>query len=414
MSQESNHFSIPTWWRRAQRFRVTGYIVAGLIILTMIAVLAPFQESLSSTTVSLILLLGVLLTATVWGSSPAYLASVLAVLGFNFFFLPPVGTFHIADQQNWIALFVFLMTSLVVGNLSAQTKRRAAIAEARSREVERLYAELKSAFERASEAEALRRSEQLKTALLDAVTHDLRTPLTSIKMSVTTLLAERKSPMPPALDEEGETELLEVINQETDRLNHFIEGMVELARIEAGDLHMRRHWGAVDDIIETAVTRADPLLRRHRLEIRLDMELPSVRADNKALAEVVYTLLDNAAKYSPPGTTILVTARPQAGEMIEIAITDEGRGIPLELRDRVFDKFFRVKSAEGKDSPVGGIGMGLAIARGIIEAHGGQIRIEDGPSGRGTRIVFTIPVGDQETAIEYADRSMADPVAGNG
>ncbi|QQS47153.1 MAG: DUF4118 domain-containing protein [Acidobacteriota bacterium] len=412
MSRESNNFSIPTWWRRTHRFRITGYIVAGLIILTMIAVLAPFQESLSSTTVSLILLLGVLLTATVWGSSPAYLASVLAVLGFNFFFLPPVGTFHIADQQNWIALFVFLMTSLVVGNLSAQTKRRAAIAEARSREVERLYAELKSAFELASEAEALRRSEQLKTALLDAVTHDLRTPLTSIKMSVTTLLAERKSPMPPALDEEGETELLEVINQETDRLNHFIEGMVELARIEAGDLHMRRHWGAVDDIIETAVTRADPLLRRHRLEIRLDRELPSVRADNKALAEVVYTLLDNAAKYSPPGTTILVTARPQAGDMIEVAITDEGRGIPLELRDRVFDKFFRVESAEGKDSR--GIGMGLAIARGIIEAHGGQIRIEEGPSGLGTRVVFTIPVGDQETAIEFTDRSMADPVAGNG
>lgn len=174
---------------------------------------------------------------------------------------------------------------------------------------------------------------------------------------------------------------------------------------------MRRHWGSVDDIIETAVTRADPLLRRHRLEIRLDRELPSVRADNKALAEVVYTLLDNAAKYSPPGTTILVTARPQAGDMIEVAITDEGRGIPRELRDRVFDKFFRVKSTGG---PVGGIGMGLAIARGIVEAHGGLIRIEDGPTGRGTRVVFTIPVGDHETAIEYAGRLIADPVAGNG
>lgn len=406
----TNDLSIPTWWRRALQFRITGYIVAGLIILTMIAALAPFQESLSSTTVSLILLLGVLLTATVWGSAPAYLASVLAVLGFNFFFLPPVGTFHIADQQNWIALFVFLMTSLVVGNLSAQTKRRAAIAEARSREVERLYAELKSAFELASEAEALRRSEQLKTALLDAVTHDLRTPLTSIKMSVTTLLAERKSPTPPALDDEGENELLEVINQETDRLNHFIEGMVELARIEAGDLQMRRNWGAIDDIIETSVTRADPLLSRHRLEIQLDRELPSVRADNKALAEVVYTLLDNAAKYSPPGTTILITARSPDEDLIEVAVTDEGRGIPRELRDRVFDKFFRVKSTDG---PVGGIGMGLAIARGIVEAHGGRIRIEDGPFGRGTRVVFTIPVGDLETAIGYADNSMADSVAGN-
>lgn len=374
------------------------YLAAALIILAIAGALAPFHQLLSSTTVALTLLLAVLMIATAWGSPPAYLASVLAMLCFNFFFLPPVGTFHIAAPQNWIALFAFLITSLVVGKLSAQAKKRAAVAEAGKKEVEYLYEELKSAFERASQAEALKQSEQLKSALLDAVTHDLRTPLTSIKMSVTTLLAERNSANPPALDTEGQNELLEVINQETDRLNRFIEGMVELARLEAGDLHLRRRWGVIDEIIETALTRAAHLLRRHRLSVQLEKELPSVKVDNRALAEVVYTLLDNAAKYSPPDSTILIAARQQPGGLIEIAVTDEGTGIPNQLRERVFDKFFRVKGSDGQSKMTGGIGMGLAIARGIIEAHGGRIWIEDGPSGRGTKVVCTIPVGDKESA----------------
>ncbi len=388
--------------------RIAGYIVAVVINLAIVCLLAPFHQQLSSTTVALTMLLAVLLIATVWGSSPAYLASVLAMLCFNFFFLPPVGTFHIADFQNWIALLTFLITSLVVGRLSAQAKKRAAIAEAGRNEVERLYEELKSAFERASEAEALKRSEQLKTALLDAVTHDLRTPLTSIKMSVTTLLAERNSPTTPVLDTDGDNELLEVINQETDRLNHFIEGMVELAKLEAGDLHLRRNWGAIDEIIETALTRAAPLLRRHRLSVQLEKDLPSARVDNNALAEVVYTLLDNAAKYSPPDSTILIAARQQPGGLIEITITDEGSGIPRDLRERVFEKFFRVKAVDKHDTTSGGIGMGLAIARGIVEAHGGRIWIEDGPTGHGTKVVFTIPVGDKDNAEESEDRNAGD------
>lgn len=383
--------------------RIAGYIVAVVINLAIVGLLAPFHQLLSSTTVALTMLLAVLFIATVWGSSPAYLASVLAMLCFNFFFLPPVGTFHIANSQNWIALFTFLITSLVVGRLSAQAKKRAAVAEAARKEIEYLYEELKSAFERASEAEALKRSEQLKSALLDAVTHDLKTPLTSIKMSVTTLLAERNSLPPPALDIDCENELLEVINQETDRLNHFIEGMVELAKLEAGHLHLRRRWGAIDEIIETAVTRAAHLLRRHKLSVQLEKELPSARVDNNALAEVVYTLLDNAAKYSPPDSTILIAARQQPGGLIEIAITDEGTGIPGEMRERVFEKFFRVEATDGRGTTTGGIGMGLAIARGIVEAHGGRIWIEDGPGGRGTMVVFTIPVGDKESAVESDD-----------
>src|SRR5207253_2632407 len=139
-----------------------------------------------------------------------------AMLCFNFFFLPPVGTFTISDTENLIALFSFLMVAITAGELSAKAKRRA-------EEAERLYQELQIAFEKASQAEALRRSEKLKSALLDAVTHDLRTPLTSIKASVTMLIEEHEQDtIHLTLEREGRGELLEVINEETDRLNDFV------------------------------------------------------------------------------------------------------------------------------------------------------------------------------------------------
>ncbi len=129
----------------------------------------------------------------------------------------------------------------------------------------------------------------------------------------------------------------------------------------------------------------------------MEDELPSVRVDARAVAEVVYTLLDNASKYSPPGTRIRVEAARAHGEMVRITVEDEGRGIPAELRERVFDKFFRA-TGDGAARPnrPRGVGMGLAIARGIVEAHGGHIWVEDGTGGRGARVTFTVPLGDEE------------------
>src|SRR5678816_4469007 len=145
-----------------------GVAVAGVVMLTL--ALVPFRDTISSTTVALGLLLVVLLSATYFGSSPAYLASIISFLSLNFFFLRPFNTFSIAEAENWIALFVFLITALVTGELSGRAQRRAEEAQQRKLEVERLYKELQEAFARLSEAEAIRRSEQLKTALLDAVT----------------------------------------------------------------------------------------------------------------------------------------------------------------------------------------------------------------------------------------------------
>ena len=381
------------------------YLVAALSIAALTAALKLLGSHVNATTVALALLLDVLFIATRWGSLPALTASVLAMLSFNFFFLPPFGTFTIAARDNWIALAAFLITAITAGQLSSRAKRRAEEAEdrgreaeERGREIERLYAELRDAFERASHAEALRRSEKLKSALLDAVTHDLRTPLTSIIASVSILLEDRATVEDTERAEEKEQRaLLKVIDQEANRLDRFVEGLVDLAQIEAGEITVRRNWGAVDEIIEAALMRAESLTDQHKVEVVIEDELPAVRVNARAIAEVVYTLVDNASKYSPPGTRIGVKAARTPDEMVQVSVEDQGRGVPEDLRGRVFDKFFRATS-DGAVRPnrPRGVGMGLAIAHGIVEAHGGRIWLESGSDGRGTRVTFTVPVGDED------------------
>lgn len=377
-----------------------GYVMALLGVAAVTALLAPFNNRINSTTVALALLLVVLLIATNRGSGPALLASVLAMLCFNFFFLPPFHTLTIADPQNWVALAAFLATAVTAGQLSVRAKRRAEEAEEGRRENKRLYEELHDAFERVSHAEALRQSEQLKSALLDAVTHDLRTPLTSIKASATLLLEDpdAKEPVEPFSPKEQQA-MLRVITQEVDRLDHFIEGIIDLARIEAGGLRLRRNWDDMDEIIEAALARAEQLTGQHEIEVGVEGELPVVRVDARAVAEVIYTLIDNATKYAPPGSNVHIAAKRAPDEMIQISVEDQGSGIPVEMRERVFDKFFRATEDEtaGTNRPRGA-GLGLAIARGIVEAHGGRIYVEDGVGGRGTRVTFTVPVGDEEQA----------------
>jgi len=384
--------------------RWAGYVVAVVSVGALTLLLKTVGAHVNAATVSLALLLNVLFIATRWGSLQALAASIVAMLFFNFFFLPPFGTFTIAATDNWIALLAFLVTAVTAGQLSARAKRRAEEAEAGRREIERLYAELRDAFQRASHAEALRQSEKLKSALLDAVTHDLRTPLTSIKASITTLLDEvrgRVDTEPVKLDAESRVEMMEVIDEESDRLSRFISGLIELARIEAGELQLRRSWGAVDEIISAALSRAESITRNHQVELEVEKELPGVRVDERAVSEVVYTLIENAAKYSPKGSTIRITARRAGDELIEMGVEDEGPGIPIDLRERVFDKFFRAtRDGDVRNRQPTGTGMGLAIAKGLVEAHEGSIWIESGHNGNGTRVLFTLPTGDDDVIEE--------------
>ena len=352
------------------------------VVLAATVGLSSLGGRVNLVTVSLVLLLIVLASATFFGRNPALLASFFAMLCFNYFFIPPIGTWHIAEPQNLFAWAAFTITALVAGELSSYASRRA-------REAERLYNELQSAFKTATEAEALKQSEKLKSALLDAVTQDLRTPLTSIKASVTTLLESEGGHRTIELDSEGRADFLDIINEETDRLNGFIESMVQLARVEAGSVDSAGTFSHVEGSIWIALDRAETIIADHHLIVNLEKDLPLIRVNARAIAEVVYNLVENSAKYSPKDTTITITASFHGARVI-ISVADEGRGIPAEMRDKVFEKFVRLEG-----SAIDGLGLGLAISRGIVEAQNGTIEIRSGGNGKGTKVLVTLPIGEE-------------------
>ena len=373
-----------------------GFAVAIFAVVVTTAALKLLGPHINPTTVALAFLLITLFVARAWGSITAVGASVVGILSFNLFFLPPFGTFAIRDPANWIAFIAFMLTAVTVGQLSGSAKQRAEDAENAKREVERLYYELQDSFERSSQARALKQSERLKSALLDAVTHDFRTPLTSIKASATAMLddiyATERDKTEQVLDKDGRKEMLQVIDEEADRLDRFVEGLTKLARIDAGDMRLQLQPASIEEIVATALKRAEPRTRSHRLEVWID-DLPLVTVDEQAISEAIYTLIDNAAKYSPSDSPITVRAIRKDDQVITISVEDRGPGIRAEVRDRVFEKFFRaMRDGDVSDRRVSGTGMGLAIAHGIVEAHHGQIWVEDAEGGKGARFAIELPI----------------------
>jgi len=359
---------------------VAGIMASFAAISVAVALLLPLGESVNTTTVAIALMLIVVLIARFFEGVSGVIASFIAAISLNYFFLPPYRTLVISDPENWVALVVFLAIAATVGHLSATSNKRRAQAE-------QFYKELEDAFETASEAEALRRSEKLKTALLDAVTHDFRTPLTSVKASVTALIDDNQLPKTErTLDQHSRGELLQVINEESDRLNTFVDSMVELARFQSGDNRLERATVAPEKVVLKAARRARSLRPSHTLRSDIEADLPAVSADSRALVEAVYNLIENAAKYSPSGTTIQIAAARHNGS-VRFSVEDEGVGIPASEREAVFERFYR-----GEDDGRGGLGMGLAIVRGIIEAHGGKIWVEAGK--KGARFVFDLPANE--------------------
>jgi K+-sensing histidine kinase KdpD len=378
------------------------YLIATITVALPIAVLEKLRPDLSQTSIALILVLPVILVAVRQGRGPALYASILVGLSFNFFFIGPYYSFLITRPEDVVAFIVFVTTAVLVGQLSSRLEKRVLLTEKQSKELVHVRGKFERAAAQAAEADALRKSEQLKTALLDAVTHDLRTPLTSIKAAISTIRAEPVSP-------EVQRELFEVIEEESDRLNHFIQGMMDLAKLQAGEVTLASRNIAPEEMVEDALLRAGPLLEGHPVEVAIASGLPSPRVDPRLISQVIFTLLENAAKYSGASTKITVSVR-QKENNICFAVDDEGPGIPSELRGKVFDKFFRAGSQPG-------LGMGLAIARGIVQAHGGKIWIEDGPERRGTSVQFMVPLNDAlmgptaENNIPKNDVSQNDNVA---
>jgi len=360
-----------------------NYVLALLGTAAVVGGLVVIRNDINLTTVGLVLVLNVMFVALRTGQGPALLAAVITSLAFNYFFIPPLHTFHIHIAQDWIAFSVFIVTAVAVGQLSSREKMRAEEAENRRIKIEELYRQLQQAFEQASEAETLRRSEKLKTALLDAVTHDLRTPLTSIKASATALLDDDQA----SLKSESTRELLTIINEESDHLNRFVEEMMSVAKIEGGHLLLHPSPTSAEEIVDQVLDRANNLLQGKQVEVSIESKLPLLLVDAGLLSQALFEVVENAAKYTPAGGHIRVTAKREERERVAVGVENEGPLVPLEMREKVFEKFFRGSKTEWGH----GFGMGLAIAKGIVEAHGGRIWMEARRDNRGTVVRFTVP-----------------------
>jgi two-component system sensor histidine kinase KdpD len=472
--------------------------LAALGIVFGIAFIYRRVVPVNQTTVAVTLLLAILTVSAFWGFAVAVLMSVVAMLVFNYYFFPPVGTFTVYDPQNWVALFAFLAASLIASQLATRMRREASEAHQRRDETERLYAfsqrllvsgnvitllnaipnhvvetfgagaaalylEYKRkfyhsgaaahfteadmqraalreeplldperslcfaslrvgtrsigslgvsgrllspqtlealgtliaiAFERAraveelSKAEAAREGERLKSALLDSVTHDFRTPLTSIKASVTGLLSR-----PGNLDE-GQRELLTVIDEECDRLNHLVGDAAEMARLDAGEFELDLAPNSMAEIVSAALRQCKTALGARAVRIELPPRLPPVRADFARIKDVLVRLIENANAYSPADQPITVSAEVQLDRLVT-SVADQGPGIEEMELNLIFDKFYRGKNQR---YIVQGSGMGLPIAKAIVEAHGGTIGVTS-QLGRGSVFSFSLPIEHQAAPV---------------
>ena len=469
-----------------------GRFAGALILVLGITALYRRVIPANSTTVALSFLLAILAVSTVWGMAVSVFMSVAAMLAFNYFFLPPVGTFTIADPQNWVALVAFLVTAIIASQLSARARKETQEANRRRREVQRLYAfsrdllgagnaiellnaiprrivesfrmgaaalylagredfyrsgpeipqldaeELRAvaareepvidvarslclspvrlgvrtigsigisgpvlsrptleaigtlialaverarAVEQLGKTQAAQESERLKSALLDSITHELRTPLTSIKASATSLLSDS------ALTPSQRHELLTVIDEESDRLNRLVEEAGEMAQLDAGDVELHLEPHPLREVLEAAWEACRLSMGDRRLLLEIPADLPAVRVDLAHAKEVLVHLLENADRYSPRDQPITVSAERQDHAVL-VSVADRGPGIEELEQGLIFDKFYR-----GKDQryQVQGTGMGLPIAKAIVEAHGGRLGVTS-QLGHGSVFSFTLPV----------------------
>ena len=452
----------------------------------------------NATTIGFFYLVAILLIATTAGLVESTIASVASMLCFNYFFLPPIGTFTIADPHNWVALFAFLATSLTASQLSARAKRRAQEAIDRQGEMERLYsvsrallladatqpmarqmvrqiaqsfefsamalydrtsgeiyragfdggdnidARMREAAARSTEirdesdrlivtpirlggepigslavrgsslshaalqsllnlvaigleraisqeavnrAEVARQSEELKSTLLDAIAHEFKTPLTSIKAVTTDLMSE-----PPSELRQHQRDLISIADEGIDRLSKLVSDAIQLARIEGGTFRLNQGVWFPSSLVSLALRQMKTLMDGREITISAPDDLPPVRVDAELIQMVIAHLLENALKYSPPDSSIAIGARTKENKVI-IYVNDRGPGISEDEQSRIFEKFYRGK----KDRNLKGTGMGLAIAREVIRAHGEEICVASTP-GQGSEFSFSLPVAPGSSA----------------
>jgi two-component system, OmpR family, sensor histidine kinase KdpD len=474
----------------------SGRILAALGLVAAITFVCFRLIHVNATTTGFFYLVAILGVATAWGFAESTIASIVAMLCFNFYFFPPIGAFTVADPQNWVALFAFLATSLTASQLSARAKRRTKEAVARQHEIERLYSlsrsllltettqpmpqqvvqqiartfdfgsvalydrasgeiyrahsedlpdiestlrdsTLRSAvirdeashrivtpirlgeepigslavcgaslsdaalqsllnlvaigMERARSQEAVNRAkvarqgDELKSTLLDAIAHEFKTPLTSIKAVTTDLLSE-----PAGQLQAHQRELISIADEGTDRLSRLVTDAIQLARIEGGTFRLDREVHFPASLIAAALRQMQSLTDERKITVTAADDLPLVWVDAELIQMVITHLIDNALKYSPPGSPLAIGARAgeNAGQnKVIVYVVDHGPGIAEDEQPRIFEKFYRGSNVRN----LTGTGIGLAIARAIVRAHGEDIWVTSKP-GHGSEFAFSLPI----------------------
>ena len=343
----------PRIGRPAEHVMALVAVALTLVVVGGLHVLVPGLQ-----TVVLLYVVPITIAATRWGSASAITAALASALGHDLLFVEPVGSLDIARADEALGLVLLVVTALIVSQLAEMARRGA---------------------ERVRQVEVVQRSDALKTALLRTVSHDLRTPLSSIKASVSGLRQPGA-----AYTDEDRAELLAAIEEEADRLTGLVADLLDASRLEAGAMAPDRRPHDLAELIDTVVGRLAPRLKGRHLDVEIPDTLPAVTYDYGQVDRIITNLLENAIVHTPAGSPLAIGVRP-AGDEIRIDVTDHGPGIPVADRERLLRPFERGQTGAR------GTGLGLAIARGFAEAHGGRLWIE-GVQGGGARAVFTLPV----------------------
>jgi two-component system sensor histidine kinase KdpD len=362
-----------------------GAALGLLLVAALSGLLLPLRDDISPAAPALVLVLPVVAAGVLGGGWAAVATAVASGLAFNLAFIVPYGTLKIDAVEDAIALAVFVVVALAVGMLVSLEDERRRAAEQRTREVTELYEELERvATERerlAAEAgrlAAFERVDEQRAALLRSVSHDLRTPLASIRAIASDLRDGT------AYDQETERELLGTVCDESERLDRLVANLLSMSRIEAGALQPEHQAVDVEELVCERARRLAPRFGDIGLRVEVGSELPLVRGDYSQLDQVVTNLLDNAARFAPPGSDVVVRATATDGQ-VEVRVADAGVGVPAAQRDDVFRPFHRGEAGGGTS------GLGLAICKGIVEAHDGSISVEDSAGG-GATFVVRLPV----------------------
>lgn len=328
------------------------YALAAGVLALCTAAGAAVRGWLTSADAAMLYIAGILAVALRGRRGPALAAAVGAVACLDFFFTPPLYTFHVEHARHLITFAVLFGASLVVSQLALRAREQA---------------------EAARRAEVVAEAERLRSSLLSAVSHELRTPLTAIIGSASALAASPKGP-------EASKELLDVIREEAERLSRLVHNLLETTRLESG-ASLKKEPHSIEELVGVALERVEKLFAGREVALDLPENLPLVPLDPVLMELVFVNLLENAARHAP-GAVVEVSARERM-DGVEVSVSDRGPGLKPGDHARVFEKFYRASAAPGA-------GLGLAICKAVVEAHGGSIRAED-RAGGGVRFLLDLP-----------------------